>query len=474
MSNTTSQSKTSSKWVFFIPIIIAIAIFAVMKKNQTVPQRSQPQERITTVRTIPVPALDIVPLASGHGSVQPAKTWSAISEVKGKIIYKHPKLEKGAILPAGTLLLEVDPTNYQLNLAQTQADIAATQAQIQELDTKQKNTRASLKIEQNSLKLTEKELQRQKKLVKQGSVSFSDVEKQERTRLSQQQSVQNQRNTLNLIPSQKALLEAQLLRQQAVLKSLQRDLENTQIKLPFNGRIAQVNVEQAQYVREGENLMDADGLSRAEIEVQLPINRLRAIIQSDHVVNAENASPDQLRQQLGFKATVFLNEGNQRVSWPAQFARLSDTLDPKTRTVGVIVSVDNPYANVQPGIKPPLVKGLFVEVKISGIAHKNAIIVPTQAVHHNSDTNQYQVYVVNAEGRLAIRPVKIKLTQEQYTVIASGINAGEQLVISELLPAIANMRLKPHNDESSLMRLKQAASAADMMPSSTTSSPVTH
>jgi len=445
------------KWVFFIPVVIAIAVFIALKQNKSAPQRIQPQEKATHVRVIKVPSLSVIPKATGYGNVQPAKIWNAVSQVKGKITYKNTKLEKGEIIQADTVLLEIDPTDYQLSIAQTEADIAATTAQLEELQIKEKNTHRSLNIEQNSLALTEKELQRQKKLVTQGSISFSDVEKQERTRLAQQQSVQNQRNSLNLIPSQRALLEAQLTRQEAQLKSLQRDLENTKISLPFTGRVAEVNVEQDQYVREGEVLMIADSLDKAEIEVQLPINSLRSIIHSGKTVNAEQASTEQLRRQLALKARVFLKEGDLSISWPAKFSRLSDTLDPKTRTVGVIVEVEHPYANVQPGLRPPLVKGLFVEVQVTGSIHDNSIVVPNSALHLNSDTQQQQVYLVNQDNRLEIRPVKIKITQDHFSIIESGLAIDETLVISDLLPAIKNMLLQPHTDKAANQRLFQQA-----------------
>jgi len=448
------------KWVFFIPVIIAIAVFVALKQNKKAPQRNQAQERVTHVRYIKVPSVSVTPSTSGYGTVKPATNWAAIAEVKGKITYKNPKLKKGAILEANSLLISIDPTDYQLSIAQTQADIAATRAQQDELLTKQKNTRASLAIEQRSLELTKTELQRQKKLVKQGSVSFSDVEKQERTLLGQQQSVQNQRNTLNLIPSQQALLDAQLLRQQAQLKSLQRDLANTEIKLPFAGRVADVNIEQDQYVREGEILSSIDSLDKAEIEVQIPLNSLRSIIHSKQVVNAEKIAPEQLRKSLSLKAEVFLNEGDVSISWPAHFARLSDTLDPKTRTVGVIVEVDRPYAQVQPGLRPPLVKGLFVKVKLTGAAHPSSILVPNSAIRSSSDSNQKQVYLINSEDRLEIRPIKIKITQDEYVTVKSGLNAGEKLVISDLLPAIKNMLLSGQEDKLLFKRLLQQAAGS--------------
>lgn len=35
------------------------------------------------------------PVITGFGRVQPQKSWSAISEVSGRVIYRHPELERG-------------------------------------------------------------------------------------------------------------------------------------------------------------------------------------------------------------------------------------------------------------------------------------------------------------------------------------------------------------------------------------------
>ncbi len=437
------------KWVFFIPVIIAIAVLLVLKQNKQEPVRNQAQERVTHVRIISVPGVSVIPTTIGYGTVQPSSNWRAISQVKGRVIHKDSKLKKGSILNAGTLLIKIDPTDYQLSMAQTQADIAAIEAQLSELKIKEENTRLSLEIEQRSLKLIEKELQRLKKLVKKGGVSFSDVEKQERSLLGQQQVVQNQHNTLNLLPTQKALLEAQLLRQQTQIQSLQRDLANTQITLPFSGRIAEVNIEENQYIREGEVLITVDSLDKAEVEVQLPLSDLQSIMHSEVIINATK----KLQHNHDIQAEVLLKMGDNIISWPAQFARLSDRLDPKTRTLGVIVEVDQPYANIQPGVRPPLIKGLFVKVKLTGKMLENSIIVPNSALQPSTkDINQKVVYLINQQGRLEIRPVSIKITQDEYSILNNkkdniGLDEGEQLVISELLPAIENMLLSSEQDE---------------------------
>ncbi|MCW8908204.1 MAG: efflux RND transporter periplasmic adaptor subunit [Sedimenticola sp.] len=443
------------KWVILIPVVLGIAALMLLKKSSIPPLQEPVQEQARLVRIIEAPKLTVIPRAEGHGTVQPARTWEAVAQVKGKVIHKHPRLQKGAILESGELILQIDPADYQLAIAQAQADIEATRAQLQELEAKTANTRASLQIEQDALTLNRRELERKRQLVGKGGISRSDVESQERSVLAQQQSVQAQVNTLNLFPSQKALLEAQLARLDAALAAARRNLENTRIHLPFSGRIAAVNVEQEQYVREGEVLATADDLQQAEIEIQVPIDQMSSLVSGRGPVDIVGLDPDTALQKIGLSAHVTLQENGLLAEWPARFARMSDTLDPETRTVGVIVEVDQPYAGVQPGTRPPLVKGLFVKVTLAGQPLPERIVVPRIALDQN------RIYVVNAEQRLEVREVSVALRQPEFVVIDKGLEAGERVVISDLLPAIEGMLLQPEQDPVALQRLLEQSAGGD-------------
>ena len=442
-----------NKWVILLPVMAGIVALVLLIKNQSEPLRAITKEQPRLVRVITAFDTTVIPQAIGHGTVRPAKIWEAVAQVKGKILQKHSELKKGAILEADSLLLQIDPTDYQLAIAQIEADIAATKAQLDELSARETNTRKSLVIEEQALVLREKELARKKRLVNDGSISRSKMEDQERALLMQQQAVQGQRNTLNLVPSQRALLRAQLARQAAQLSAAQRDLANTKIRLPFAGRVAAVHVEQDQYVREGEALTVVDDLQLAEIEVPIPIEQIRSVLHADGPVDLLNTSLPALHSRLGLTARVDLKEGVVNASWQGRFARMSDTLDPKTRTVGVIIEVDAPYAGMRPGERPPLVKGLFVEVTLLGKPLSNSIVVPRSALH------QGHIYIADADNRLVIRPVTVALLQPTFAVIAAGLEAGERVVLSDLVPAIEGMLLQPQEDQQMLVQLKQQANA---------------
>ena len=438
------------KWVILIPILAGVAVLVLLKQSKTPPEQEPSRETARLVRVIPVETVSVTPVVKGYGSVSPGRSWEAVAQVKGKILEKNPRLEKGAIIKAGSLLLRIDPTDYQLAIAQIEAEMVAARAQLEELEAKAANFRASLEIQESAYALNEKEMQRKRRLVAKGNVSRAELETQERALLGQQQSVQSQRNSLNLIPSQRTVLDAQLARLDANLAAANRDLAHTEVRLPFIGRISRVNVEQDRYVREGEVLAAADGLEMAEIEAQIPLEQLGSLVRSDETLDILQAAPGVSGgSPLGLSARIRLSEGEFSATWNGRVARLSDTLDPKTRTIGVIVEVDAPYANVQPGVRPPLVKGLFVEVILAGKPRPDSLVIPRFALQ------QGKAYIVNSENRLEIRTLELELSQADYVVVRSGIEPGEQLVVSDLVPAIEGMLLQPQLDGETQKKLAE-------------------
>ncbi len=446
------------RWLILLPLLAGLGILAFVIKHRADPQQAPLTEQARPVRVIAVPSVTVVPRALGYGNVEPGKTWEAVAEVSGKLVAIHPRLKRGAILKADEVLLRIDPTDYELAVAQTEANIQATEAQLAELDVKAANTRTSQEIEQKVLKLGEQELERKRKLADRGTVTRSELDAEKRNMLALRQSVQNLNNTLNLIPAERKLLQAQLARDQTQLRTAQRDLERTTIRLPFTGRVAQVEVERNEYVRQGDMLAQVDSIDVAEIPAQVPMGRVGALIRSNESLTRVPTDLDELRRVLGLSARVWLRDKGLTVMWEGRMARFSDTIDPQTRTLGVIVEVDDPYKDVQPGVRPPLLKGLFVEVELRGRARPEQRVIPRSALHGG------QVYTLTEENRLRKRPVRVSLVQPEFVVIADGIEAGERIVISDLIPAIDGMLLQPLPDEEVLERLLREAGGEEVTP----------
>jgi multidrug efflux pump subunit AcrA (membrane-fusion protein) len=446
----------AKRFLFIPPVILGIAAVAVAVKTREAPVRMPPQEQAKHVRVVAAPAVDAVPRALGYGTVRPGMVWEAVAEVPGKIVDIHPQLKNGAILPAGTVVLRIDPADYELAVQRIEADRRATQAQIAELDAKVENTKASLAIEQRTMQLSGRDLERKRELAERHAVSQAALDQEERNLLARRQSVQALKNELNLLPAERARLQAQLAALQTQLADARLDLERTVIALPFDARIAAVNVERTQFAAAGQVLASADSIGVSEVTAQLSIDNMIRLISRERLPRFDPATVmADIQNDIGLEPVVRLRSGKMTATWQGRIARVSDTIDPKTRTVGVIVAVDDPYRRDGNAMRPPLAKNMYVEVELRGRPQAGRIVVPRTALHDG------RVYVAGDDDRLVIRPVTLRFTQGDIAVVESGLAAGEKVVISDLLPAIEGMLLAPVADDAARDALIAEAVGAD-------------
>jgi len=431
-------------------ILLGVFLFMTLVKNQAEPEKNQIKETAHAVRVIEAPQLSITPVYRGHGNVAPSKVWNGVAQVSGKIIEINPKLKKGALISKGASLLQIDPSDYELAVQQAQTTIDATKAQLADISIREKNSKASIKIEESALKIGQAELTRKQKLLSDGSITTSDFEREQRSVLAQQQSVQNLRNAINLYPTEKQRLNAEIKRLESQLASANLNLERTTLLMPFSGRVAQSKTEIQQFARQGDVLVTVDGIEKAEIEVQVPMGRMAELIFGLPKIDIRNIGTSNIGELLGLEAIVLLQREGLDVKWQAKVARISEGMDPITRTIGVIVEVLNPYRNTLPGIRPPLSKGLFVDVNLIGKEKTNKLTIPSDAVHEDN------IYLVNSENRLEVREIKTGVSNSHYIVIESGLNPGEKVIVSQLLPAIEGMLLNPKMDNQTITELQQA------------------
>ncbi len=426
------------KILILLLIVLGALAGLILLKPREAPKRVPLEERVTPVRVVEAPAVDVAPRVLGYGNVKPGKVWEAVGEVSGTVVHRHPELQKGAILQAGTELLRIDPADYRLSVAQIKANIRSVEAQLGVLDVRALNTKQSLAIEERRLNLGRKQLGRKRELLRRGAISQSEVEQEERSVLAGEQAVQNLRNAMKLLPAERSVQEATRDQLKARLETARRDLSRTTIVAPFTCRIAAVHVELSQFAAKGRVLIEADGLDVAEVIAQTPIGKMLTLLPPEIEIPTEpGAVMPRLRGVTDIEAVVRLRTGDVEVEWPARFLRMSDMVDPRTRTIGVIVAVDQPYRQVESGRRPPLVKNMYVEVELRGPPRPKAVVIPRAALDGK------RVYVAGPDDRLTRREVEVQFAQTNFVVVRSGLAPLERVVISDLPFAVEGMRVRP-------------------------------
>ncbi|MCL1042597.1 efflux RND transporter periplasmic adaptor subunit [Shewanella marisflavi] len=380
----------------------------------------------------------ISPRVIGFGRVEPKHVWQAVAEVGGKVLYRHPQLETGRMLPQGTLVLEIDPLEYQLKVAQAQASLHATEAQLTRLDQQEKNLNTSLKIEQQKLVLAEQEYQRKLTLKKRNLVSSSELENQKQSLLAQTKLVEDLQSSLKLLPDDRKVSEAQLSVDRASLQDAERRLNQTKVVLPFDARVSDINIEQDQVVANGAVMLVAHRLGTAEIKLELSLQDMRTLVSSMFEASQPRSMPS--IDEFDLQAEVTFQAGNHSFSWPAKVTRVAETVNPNQATIGLYLEVEQDFNQMDLLLRPPLTKGMFVSAVISG-KPKQHLVIPERALRGN------QVYLMDAEQKLVIKPVEVLFRHEQWVAIEGELNPGDTLVLNDLIPAIAGMSLKPVTNE---------------------------
>jgi RND family efflux transporter MFP subunit len=436
--------------------LTGVGFLAYTVTNKAPPARAELAERATAVRVISAKSVEIIPQISGFGLVKPARTYEAIAQVGGTADYVNPALRKGAILPAGTVLLRLSPTDFNLAIAQALANIRAAQARLAEMTVSEANLTAALEIERETLALKALDLARAERLFKSGSVAQTTRDNARAVHLAQRQKVQNVESSRALLPTQRAVQSEQIAVYQASLDTAKLNLARTELTLPFAARVAAVTVEVGQFVRVGATAAQFDGVDAAEVEAQVSVADLRDLLQLSRPKDAPaiidpSAMNDALRS-LGLSASVSLRLGDEQVNWQGVVDRISDTIDPKTGTLGVIVRVENAYTSAEPGARPPLTKGMFVEVSLQA-PPLVGLVLPRNAVQNG------RVLVVDGDNRLRVGQVTTLLAQDDITMIASGLNKGDMVVVSAISPVIDGMLLETTQDTALMARLASMGAA---------------
>jgi RND family efflux transporter MFP subunit len=137
--------------------------------------------------------------------------------------------------------------------------------------------------------------------------------------------------------------------------------------------------------------------------------------------------PESAVPQIHLGSVVQVRVGALNRTFEGRVARFADALDSQTRTMETEIDVENRDGT--------LVGGMYAETNLILSERKTVLTVPIQAVQR--EESGASVFMVDREGRVQERPVKLGAEGNDLVEILSGLSEGDQVVIgnrSELLP----------------------------------------
>jgi len=435
------------KTKFALPVIVLVGVLVAFLIVKLQPKMlHNPQARPSVPASfVEISKHRIKPEIIGFGTVKPDLNLHATAEVSGRITYINPDLKKGEIFVKDTILFKIDDKDYLLQLRQAEADVLANKASLTEMDLNIENNVLELKLAQEKLKVRKKEFSRLEKLRKSGSVSQSKLDAERQNLLQQQQEVQQQKNKQTTLPSDLEVVKAKLAIAESKLEKSQRDLARTEIRLPFNGRISQVNADADQYVGIGSSLFHASGLDKVVVHAQFPFDQFSRFARNFNkrkvdIAKSENfANMTQMLADFGLTA-IIEHSGGDFSAREAKVERLSDDLDPQSRTIGVTVSVDKNYIDIEPGKKPPLLEGMYIKVTLMG-PESEFLVIPRFAIHAE------QVFLIGEGEKLERRNIKDYQVSGNLALFKKELSSGERIITSDIFPVVDGMSILPVIDE---------------------------
>ncbi len=315
-----------------------------------------------------------------NGLVVPFKEIRVAAEVSGRITMKAPECQAGTFVKKGTKLLEIDSTEFQLEVDRLTAEVDQAKSQISELDSEITGVQKMVALAKKDVEIAQRELKRLEK--SRNVVSSSELD-QTRKAFNGAQNVEvNQSNQLQVLTSRKSRLKSGLDLANAKLRKADFDLKRATVIAPESGVIVAESVQQDDFVQKGSPLLIFEDTSAAEVRISLRNDQLMRI--QDSMPREPKSSDDQgvnpyRLPPLKSKITYSMGEGEH--VWEGELSRFDGIgLDEQTRSAPCLIHIDNPI-EISGAKERALVRGMYVNVKLEVQQTIPLLRIPSVAQH---------------------------------------------------------------------------------------------
>lgn len=320
------------------------------------------------------------------GSVRASQRTEVGAQVSGKIISLNVKL--GQAVKKGDLIAEIDASNQSNSLSTAEASLASYQAK--------------LKSAQVALEVAQSNYTRLSKLYKSDSASLSDLETAKNTLASAKATVDE--------------VKSQIQTAQISVNDAKTNLNYTQIISPMDGIIVSVPVSVGQTVNSNQTsptIVQVADLSKMLIKLEISEGDIAQVQEGQEIRFTTLAEPNRTYQSK------------------------IDTVDPALTTL-----TDNNYTEESGNTEAiyyyanalvdnadnRLRIGMTVQGQVNIAKRENVLVVPTSTLKKKGDKTTIQVLNNN---QVEEKDIQTGLSDSQYTEVISGINEGEQVVVTQ-------------------------------------------
>ncbi len=272
---------------------------------------------------------------------------------------------EGQDVKKGDLLAQIDPRPYEATLAQVKGQLARDEA---------------------LLKGAQVDLTRYQGLAAQNAVPHQTLDTQ-----------------VALVAQDQGTVEAD----RGTVKSAEVNLQYCRILSPLDGRVGLRQVDQGNYVTPGDasGLVVITQLQPISVLFTLPEDNLQAISK-------------RLQGGAVLPATAYDRSGANKIA-DGTLQTFDSQIDPTTGTIKLRAQFPNEARTLYPN--------QFVNVRLLLDTHKDVTTMSTAGIQRGVPGTF--VYLINADSTVAVRPVKLGVTDGDRVEILSGLAPGDRVVI---------------------------------------------
>lgn len=363
---------------------------------QTPPESVTPPVRPPVVRVQTIKLEDHRFVVESQGTVRPRTESRVVPAVSGRVLWVSQDFVSGGFLEAGEPMLRIDPYDYEQAIVRAAAEVAAAKLRLAQEQAEAEVARAEWE-----------EL---------GEGPPPDL-------TARVPHLENARASV-------AAAEAGLVR-------TQHDLERTEIKAPYEGRVRDKAVDVGQFVSPGNQLGTIYAIDYAEIRLPLPNRDLAYLSNMPMVYRGQ-------RRTQGPEVLLHADFAGRSHQWTGRIVRTEGEIDAASRMVHAVAQVRDPYGRGDDPDRPPLAVGMYVTAEILGNVAEQVAIIPRAALRGDD-----HVWVLDRDNRLRMRSVEVLRLDGGVAVIGSGLANGERVILSSLDYVTEGMSVEPHEGPAS-------------------------
>ena len=359
-------------------IMLFVAVLALVALRLSSGAKSDPRKnRILTVGTMSPIKQDLDVRLTYTADLIPNQLVNIFSRVDGYIAKIY--VDKGDLVKANQLLVEIDHTDYVHAVDQAKANLLSAKAKVVQQEAAVRNAALTL--------------DRMQALIKDQFVSQQDLDT----------AMVNRDAALALQDS----LRAQVQQMAVALAQAETNLAYSYIRAPFAGYIAERNLDPGAYV--SGTTASTSTMSRGILSIH-DVETVRTLIE----VVEKDVPLIKIGQRADVRAEAYPNE-----VFEGTVTRIVQALNRATRTMTVEVDLPNKDHRLK--------GGMFARVEVLVGKHPQAIQIPLDAVSRLEES-QY-VYVVK-DGKAHQVPVELGARAENRVEVVKGLAGDEQVIVS--------------------------------------------